>query len=77
MLWPAGARWPSPRSIAGPVYATFTAGYPNAEAIPQVLRQALLVMLTAFYEDREGGEVFQKAEASARLLCRRHKRRTL
>jgi hypothetical protein len=34
-------------------------------------------MLTAYYEDREGGDLFCKAEASARRLCRRHRRWSL
>lgn len=78
VVYPAPSlRWPLASSIGGPVTATFTAGFAHADSIPQVLRQAMLVMLTAFYEDREGGELFQRAEESARGLCRRYKRRVL
>lgn len=78
LIYPAaGTRWPLNSTVSGDPYVTFTAGYADAADVPQVLRQAMLVMLTAFYEDREGGELFALAEASARKLCRRHKRRTL
>jgi uncharacterized phiE125 gp8 family phage protein len=75
ILYPAlGSRWPSSASA---ISVTLTAGYPNADDVPASLKQAMLVMLTAFYEDREGGEMFANAEKTARSLCRRHKRRTL
>jgi hypothetical protein len=37
----------------------------------------MLVMLTAFYEDREGGALFAAAESTARSLCRSYRIRTL
>lgn len=78
LIYPAlGTRWPHADTVTGSIDVTFTAGYADAASIPQVLKQAMLVMLTAFYEDREGGEMFAAAEASAKKLCRRHKRRTL
>jgi hypothetical protein len=74
MIYPAsGTRWP----WAGTAEVTFTAGFEAANDIPKGPRQALLVMLTAYYEDREGGDLFIKAEASARRMCRRHKRWSL
>lgn len=77
-VYPAiGNRWPLGCNVAGAIDVTFTAGYATSAEIPKVLRQAMLVMLTAFYDDREGGELFALAEASARKLCRRHKRRAL
>jgi uncharacterized phiE125 gp8 family phage protein len=78
LIFPAaGSRWPLGWPATGVVDATFTAGFASAAEIPQGLKQAMLVMLTAFYEDREGGDVFAKAEETAKSLCRRHKRRVL
>lgn len=68
-----GFRWPHGSAID----ATFTAGFATPDAVPKVLKEAMLVMLTAYYEDREGGDLFTKAEASARSLCRAHRGRTL
>lgn len=78
LLYPAaGTQWPLQATATGSVEVTFTAGYADAASIPQILKQAALVMLTAFYDDREGGELFAGAERSARGLCRRYRRRTL
>lgn len=78
MVFPAqGTSWPHVRSTSGDADITFTAGFATPDAIPRVLKEAMLVMLTAYYEDREGGDLFAKAEASARGLCRRYKRRIL
>lgn len=75
VLYPGlGTRWPT---RAAGISVTFTAGYLSADAIPATLKQAMLVMLTAFYEDREGGEIFANAEKTARSLCRRYRRRKL
>lgn len=75
VLRPAvGTRWPT---CAMGISVTFTAGFPDADSIPAALKQAMLVMLTAFYEDREGGEMFERAEKCARSLCRRYRRRSL
>jgi uncharacterized phiE125 gp8 family phage protein len=70
LIYPAaGSYWPGSYA-ARSVEVTLTAGYPTAAAIPAKLKQAMLVMLTAFYEDREGGALFAAAERSARGLCR-------
>lgn len=75
-VYPApGSRWPT--DARGEIAVTFTAGYADASEIPQLLKQAMLVMLTAFYEDREGGSLFEAAERSAKGLCQKAKRRTL
>jgi uncharacterized phiE125 gp8 family phage protein len=74
-LLPAvGTQWPL---YANAILATYTVGYADPADIPAGLKQAMLVMLTAFYEDREGGDLFASCENAARSLCRRHKRRTL
>lgn len=46
-----------------------TAGYSDPAAVPKNIRRAMLVMISAFFDDREGGDVFQKAEVTARRLC--------
>lgn len=69
-----GTRWPSGATA---IVATFTAGYSDPDRIPAALKQAMLVMLTAFYEDREGGDLFAKAERCARSLCRSYRWRAL
>lgn len=69
--------WPASCTIASDIDATFTAGFADPADVPATLKQAMLVMLTAFYDDREGGSMFAAAEDSAKRLCRRHKRRTL
>lgn len=77
LLHPAiGARWPCADGRY-PVSVTFTAGINDADKIPAVLRQAVLLLITAYEADREGGDIVAKAEASARRLCRRYIRKTL
>lgn len=77
VLYPAAAtRWPFANSVSGPIDVTFTAGYADPAGIPATIRQAMLLLLTAFYDGREG-ELFDIAEAAAKNLCRRHKRRSL
>lgn len=76
-LYPApGAQWPAPSGIVGAIEAMFTAGFGDPADIPATVRQAMLVMLTAFYDGREG-EGFDVAETAAKRLCSRHKRRIL
>lgn len=45
------------------------AGYQEGDFVPGNLRRAMLVLIGAYDADREGGSVFQAAEASARKLC--------
>ena len=66
-----GELWP--RWAAGQIEVTVTAGYPSAEAVPQKFKQAMLILITAYHEDREGGDLLEKAEAAARRLCRKEK----
>lgn len=64
---------------AGPFYSfrdaqqvftvTIRAGYEDDDAVPGNFRRAMLILISAYDSDREGGEVFQKAEAAARRLC--------
>lgn len=52
------------------VTATFRAEYEAADEVPRNLRRAMLILIGAYDEDREGGDLFAKAEAAARRLCR-------
>lgn len=80
LLYPAdGARWPNGSTVFGDIVVTFTAGYEDPADVPMILKRALLTMLTAFYEDREGGAMFAASEKAAMALCNRgnFRRRTL
>ncbi|MBM3926954.1 MAG: phage gp6-like head-tail connector protein [Sphingomonadales bacterium] len=76
-LLPApGTMWP--RVAAGtPIAVTTTAGFANADDVPRNIRRAMLILISAFESDREGGDVFAKAEAAARRLCAQYRVRTL
>jgi uncharacterized phiE125 gp8 family phage protein len=63
-----GAFWPFIDSQQA-FTVTIRAGYEDDDAVPGNLRRAMLVLIGAYDADREGGEVFEKAETSARKLC--------
>ena len=48
---------------------TVRAGYEPTDPVPGSLKRAMLILISAFDEDREGGDLFAKAEASALRLC--------
>lgn len=48
---------------------TIRAGYEPTDTVPAMLKRAMLILISAFEEDREGGDLFTKAEASAIRLC--------
>lgn len=48
---------------------TIRAGYETNDVVPRNLRRAMLVLIAAYDDDREGGDTFSKAEAVARKLC--------
>lgn len=52
-----------------PFTVTVRAGYEDDDEVPGNLRRAMLILIAAYDDDREGGETFEKAEASARRLC--------
>jgi len=62
-----GTRWPVG---ASGVTVLVRAGYEAADEVPANFRRAMLILISAYDSDREGGDVFAKAEASARRLCR-------
>ena len=68
LLPPVGAIWPRV-SVGTPTTVTFTAGYADDEQPPRNFRRAMLILISAYEADREGGDVFMKAEAAARRLC--------
>ncbi|EJU13992.1 hypothetical protein LH128_05820 [Sphingomonas sp. LH128] len=55
----------------------FRAGYEDPDDVPGNICRAMLILIGAYDADREGGETLQKAETTARRLCRRLKRHTL
>ncbi len=63
----AGACWPA---LATGVTVSVRAGYEDADEVPGNFRRAMLVLIGAYDADREGGEILQTAEATARRLCR-------
>ncbi|NVD43481.1 phage head-tail connector protein [Qipengyuania atrilutea] len=68
----SGTHWP--RLLDGEmVEVSYTAGYADPADVPRNFRRAMLLLITAYETDREGGEVFQKAEATAKRLCRQKK----
>lgn len=53
-LMPAyGASWPSTRDQANAVLIRFAAGYANAAAVPQEIKQWMLLRVGMLYENRE------------------------
>lgn len=65
----AGTRWPCVGVEL--VSVTVRAGYEPGDAVPGNIRRAMLVLIAAYDADREGGEVFAKAEDCARGLINR------
>lgn len=65
----------APRRAAMTV--TVRAGYEPSDHVPGNFRRAMLILISAYDSDREGGEVFQNAEKSARGLCRDFRLRQL
>jgi phage conserved hypothetical protein, phiE125 gp8 family len=63
-----GARWPVLPS-GNIVTVTIRAGYPANAVVPPVFRRAMLMLIAAYDDDREGGDIVAKAEATARRIC--------
>lgn len=56
---------------------TVRAGYEPDDDVPGNFRRAMLILISAYDSDREGGAIFQQAEASARRLCGGFRARSL
>lgn len=48
-----GKSWPSTRDVANAVAVRFVAGYANAAAVPQSIKQAMFLMCAHWFENRE------------------------
>lgn len=48
---------------------TIRAGYEEDDIVPGNLRRAMLMLIAAYDDDREGGDAFAKAEKTASRLC--------
>jgi len=68
-VFPAtGLFWPF-RDSAQSFTVTINAGYANASAVPRAFKRAMLILIAAYDADREGGDVFEKAERAAKRIC--------
>ncbi|WP_428968075.1 head-tail connector protein [Sphingomonas sp. Xoc002] len=67
---PSGRGWPL-SDTSQSLTITTEAGLPDGVAVPGEIRRALLMLIGAYDDDREGGDTIAKAEATARRLCRR------
>lgn len=65
----AGTLWPLSCAVRV-LQITVRAGYEDDDVVPRNLRRAMLILISAYDSDREGGDIFEKAEAAARRLCR-------
>lgn len=71
-----GAFWPFADSEQF-FSVTIAAGYENPDDVPRNIRRAMLLLISAYDADREGGDLFVKAEAAARKLCDQYRLHTL
>jgi uncharacterized phiE125 gp8 family phage protein len=71
-----GARWPA-LPIGSGVTATVRAGYEEGDDVPRVFRRAMLTLIAAYDDDREGGDILRKAEDAAKDLCSDYRIRLL
>lgn len=60
--WDRDASAPDLAEIPNSVRATFVAGYADADSVPRDLRQALLLLIGHWYENREAGNLGQVLE---------------
>jgi uncharacterized phiE125 gp8 family phage protein len=53
--------WPATAPVPGAVQITYVAGYANAAAVPQAIKQAMLLLIGHWYKHREAaGEAMQE-----------------
>ena len=68
--------WPRLENGDG-ITVTVRAGYEASDTVPANFRRAMLVLIGGYDADREGGDTFAKAEASARRLLSTFRKRAL
>lgn len=71
-----GLFWPF-RDSKQAFTVTITAGYANPASVPGDMKRAMLVLISGYDADREGGDVLQKAITTAERLCHRFRLRRL
>ncbi len=77
ILRPAALAWWPILPRGGVISVTFRAGYEETDPVPGNFRRAMLILIAAYNGDREGGELFAMAEATAKGLCRDFRARQL
>lgn len=63
--------WPSARCVPGSIQISYTAGYGAASAVPQAIKQWMLLLIAGMYENREdvaAGVQFSPLPYADRLL---------
>lgn len=75
VLAPVSLAWPR-LTLAPIVTVVVRAGYEDDE-FPGSFRRAMLILISAFDDDREGGEVLALAERTAKRLCGDYRLRRL
>lgn len=66
----SGSNWPVTGRCTNATI-TVRAGYEAGDQVPGNFRRTMLILIAAYDADREGGDLFAKAEATARALCDR------
>lgn len=60
-------QWPITREQIDAVTVNYTVGYASADAVPQPLKQAILLLVESFYES--GMEMSKYTESAVKSLC--------
>ena len=69
--------WPTPRLITGAVEITFTAGATNPGDVPEDLRQAMLLMVEHWYDERKAtvtGTIIAKVPFGVEFILNERRR---
>lgn len=72
-----GQSWPSQREQVGGVVVTATAGYGAASAVPQPIKQAMLLMVGEWFANRENtnvGNITSEMPLSSKYLLANYRR---
>ena len=57
-----GETWPTSQGVINGVYVNVAAGYSDAASVPRALRQAILLLIGHWYENREAATDFERKE---------------